>query len=120
MKQFPEHPAGPKTSSPPARTALRDLYRTARHLTSTDPYAPARLARIADQTEYFLQAWPAPAWPTALHAGQPLPARQTLLTWVQSAKREISQLGTAPSVAWSYSAWHRVFTLLLAALVHFA
>ncbi|WP_426492149.1 hypothetical protein [Hymenobacter sp. 102] len=120
MKQFPEHTADEKTSFPPARMALRDLYRSARHLSSTDPYAPARLARIADQAEYFLQAWPASAWPQALHSGQALPARQTLLIWVQSAKREINQLGTTPAVTWSYPAWHRIFTLLLAALVHFA
>ncbi|MET4105979.1 hypothetical protein [Hymenobacter sp. UYP22] len=120
MKPHPELPAGEKTSFPPARTALRDLYRTVRHLPSTDPYAPARLARIADQAEYFLQAWPLQEWPAALHSSQALPARQVLLAWVSTAKREIRQLGVTPTVTWTYTSWHRVSTLLLAALVHFA
>ncbi|MCA8830469.1 hypothetical protein [Hymenobacter pini] len=120
MKQTPERPLGENPAFPPARTALRDLYRSVRCLSSTDPYAPARLARVADQAEYFLLAWPAEEWPASLHSSQPLPTRQTLLTWVLTARHEISQLGTTPTVAWTYPSWHRIFTLLLAALVHFA
>ena len=120
MKSYPELSAGEKSSFPSALIALRDLYRTVRHLPSTDPYAPARLARIADQAEYFLLSWPLHEWPAALHSSQALPARQVLLTWVMTAKREISQLGTTPTVTWAYTSWHRVSTLLLAALVHFA
>lgn len=120
MKQTPASPPNGKTLFPPARTALRDLYRAARHLPSTDPYAPARLARIADQTEYFLQEWPPADWPEALHSGQPLPARQVLLTWVQTARREISQAGIAPGTTWTYPRWHQISTTLLAALVPFA
>ncbi|RSK50040.1 hypothetical protein [Hymenobacter rigui] len=120
MKQTPEPPAGEKLVFPPARTALRDLYRAARHLPSTDPYAPARLARIADQAEYFLQNWTAETWPAALHSGQPLPARQVLLGWVLMAQREIKQTGTSPGTVWPYATWHRIFTMLLAALVPFA
>ncbi|RSK33061.1 hypothetical protein [Hymenobacter metallilatus] len=120
MKQTPEPPAGEKLLFPPARTALRDLYRTARHLPSTDPYAPARLARIADQAEYFLLNWPLEAWPAALHSGQPLPSRQALLAWVLMAQRELRQIGTSSDTPWPYATWHRVSTLLLAALVPFA
>lgn len=120
MKQTPAPLPGGKTAFPPARTALRDLYRAARHLPSTDPYAPARLARIADQTEYFLQEWPLPDWPEALHSGQPLPDRYVLLSWVLTARREINRAGTAPGTVWPYARWHQITTTLLAALVPFA
>ncbi|MBX0289453.1 hypothetical protein K3G63_03340 [Hymenobacter sp. HSC-4F20] len=102
------------TSSPfpPARTALRELYRTVRHLHYTDPYAQARLARIADQAEYFLQAWPANEWPENLHATQALPPREVLLAWVATAKSE----STRP---WTYAVWQQATTLLLATLVPF-
>ncbi|MBT2557623.1 hypothetical protein J7E24_07495 [Hymenobacter sp. ISL-91] len=48
MKKETPASTGHATPLPPACVALRDLYRTARHLPSTDPYTPARLARIAD------------------------------------------------------------------------
>lgn len=118
MKHSPA--PGAVTAFPAVRTALRDLYRTARYLSSTDAYAPARLARIADQAEYLLQAWPLAEWPAALHSGQPLPPRQALLTWVLTAQREISQTGTAPGTVWPYARWHQISTILLAALVPFA
>lgn len=119
-----KHTAAPAASEslrfPPVRTALRDLYRSLRHLPSSDPYAPARLARIADQAEYLLDSWPAEQWPAALHAGQPLPARAVLLGWVATARRDIAHAGTAPGTAWPYPQWHRISTTLLAALVPFA
>lgn len=112
--------AGDPTRFPPARTALRDLYRTVRHLPSTDPYAPARLARIADQMEYLLETWPAEQWPAALHSGQPLLARAVLMGWVAAARREIGHAGTAPGTSWPYPQWQRITTTLLAVLVPFA
>ncbi|RFP66641.1 hypothetical protein D0N36_02765 [Hymenobacter lapidiphilus] len=105
---------------PPACAALRNLYRTARHLPSADPYTPARLARIADQAEYLLDSWPAAQWPGALHSGQPLPARAVLLAWVATARRDIAHAGTAAGTSWPYPQWHRITTTLLAALVPFA
>ncbi|MBT9394249.1 hypothetical protein KLP40_13845 [Hymenobacter sp. NST-14] len=113
-------PTGDHTRFPPARTALRDLYRTVRHLPSSDPYAPARLARITDQAEYLLETWPLAEWPVALHSGQPLPERHVLLGWVATARREITHAGTAAGTVWPYPQWHRITTTLLAALVPFA
>ncbi|UPL51069.1 hypothetical protein [Hymenobacter sublimis] len=97
------------------KVALRDLYRVARRLHFTDPYAPARLTRIADQAEYFLHAWPAEEWPQALHSGQALPSRSVLLAWVAAAKREAA----LAAVPWSYASWQRVATMVLAALAPF-
>ncbi len=108
------------TRFPPARTALRELYRVVRHLPSADPYAPARLARIADQAEYLLESWPLPDWPAALHSAQALPTRAVLLSWVTAARREIGYAGTTPGTPWPYPQWHRITTTLLAALVPFA
>lgn len=105
---------------PPACVALRDLYRTARHLPSTDPYTPARLARIADQADYLLDTWPTEQWPVALHSGQPLPARAVLLAWVAVARRDIGHAGTAAGTRWPYPQWQRITTTLLAALAPFA
>jgi hypothetical protein len=104
----------------PSRKALRDLYRAARHIAHSDPYAAARLARIADQAEYFLQQWPDALWPIVLHAAYPLPARHVLLAWVAAAKRDAITFSLLPNNAWSYSPWHQITTTLLAALVPFA
>ena len=120
MKTIATPVADETTRFPPARTALRDLYRTIRHLPSSDPYAPARLARIADQAEYLLGSWPAEQWPADLYSGQPLPARAVLLGWVATARRDIGHAGTAPGTSWPYPQWHRISTTLLAALVPFA
>ena len=108
------------TRFPPARTALRELYRAVRHLPSSDPYTPARLARIADQAEYLLESWPLYDWPAALHSAQTLPTRAVLLGWVSTARREIGHAGTTPGALWPYPQWHRITTTLLAALVPFA
>ena len=120
MKDTAALAADGTTRFPPARTALRELYRTVRHLPSSDPYTPARLARIADQAEYLLDSWPAAQWPRALHSGQPLPARAVLLGWVAAARRDIGHAGTTPGTSWPYPQWHRITTTLLAALVPFA
>ena len=120
MKQTPALPADDATRFPPARAVLRDLYRTVRHLPSSDPYAPARLARIADQAEYLLETWPLADWPEALHSGQALPERHVLMGWLTTARREIGHAGTAAGTIWPYPQWHRITTTLLAALVPFA
>ncbi|WP_092741871.1 hypothetical protein [Hymenobacter psychrophilus] len=120
MKDTAASAATEATLFPPARTALRDLYRAARHLPSSDPYTPARLGRIADQAEYLLDSWPVSQWPMSLHSGQSLPARAVLLGWVAAARRDISHAGTAAGTSWPYPQWHRITTTLLAALVPFA
>lgn len=96
--------------------SLRTLYRSARHLQHTDPYAAARLGRLADQAEYFLQQWPDTQWPQ--HTAGPdhtIPAKAVLLTWLDTARREAATGGTL-----SYTRWHQILTTLLAALVPFA
>ncbi|TGE04932.1 hypothetical protein [Hymenobacter fodinae] len=100
--------------------ALRELYRTARHIYHSDPYAAARLARIADQTEYFLQTWPEEQWPTSLHGVQPMPSRHVLLTWTANAKRDAVAFSLLPESAWSYAQWRQITTTLLAALAPFS
>jgi hypothetical protein len=104
----------------PSSKALRELYRNARHIYHSDPYAAARLARIADQTEYFLQAWPEEQWPTSLHGQQPLPSRHVLLVWVANAKRDAAAFSLLPESAWSYAHWRQITTTLLAALAPFS
>lgn len=104
----------------PSRKALRDLYRAARHIYHSDPYAAARLARIADQAEYFMQEWPLELWPSELHVGHPLPGRHVLLAWAAAAKRDATHHSLPASSSWSYANWHQVTTTLLAALVSFA
>lgn len=96
--------------------SLRTLYRSARHLQHTDPYAAARLGRIADQAEYFLQQWPDSEWPQhASGPDWPMPAKSALLTWLDTARREAAAGGT-----FSYTRWHQMLNTLLAALVPFA
>jgi hypothetical protein len=96
--------------------SLRTLYRNARHLQHTDPYAAARLGRLADQAEYFLQQWPDTQWPQhASGPDWPMPEKAVLLTWLDTARREAAAGGTL-----SYSRWHQMLNTLLAALVPFA
>jgi hypothetical protein len=109
-------------SAPQSATqkALRDLYRAARHIPYHDPYAAARLARIADQAEYFLHEWPTDQWPTLSHPDWPMPAKDVLLAWLASAKKEADQYLPPARQPWTYTAWRQITTLLLAALVPFA
>jgi len=109
-------------STPPlaAQAALRDLYRTARCIPYHAPYAAARLARIADQAEYFLQEWPADQWPVHSQADWPMPAKDVLLAWLTAAKMEATYYLPPVSHPWTYAAWRQVTTTLLAALVPFA
>lgn len=104
----------------PSAKALRELYRTARHIYHSDPYAAARLARIADQAEYFLQAWPEDQWPTSLHNQHPMPSRHVLLAWAATARREAMHFSLIENMPWAYANWQQVNTTLLAALVSFA
>ena len=104
----------------PSRKALRDLYRAARHISHSDPYAAARLARIADQAEYFLHEWPTELWPDAMNPDHVLPDRHVLLAWAASAKRKAAHFSLPENSPWSYASWHQVVTTLLAALVFFA
>lgn len=106
-------PPGP-ASLPPDRS-LRNLYRSARCLQHQAPYAPARLARLADQAEYFIQQWPDHHWPTTSHSAWPVPAKAVLLAWLATVKREAAAGGT-----WSYARWQQASTTLLSALVPFA
>jgi|GEM_PF-6549335 len=100
---------------PPLSRSLRDLYRSARSLRHTDLYAPARLARIADQAEYFLQQWPIGHWPASSRLHCPTPGKNVLLGWLATVKRESLSGGT-----WTYARWQEVMNTLLAALVPFA
>ncbi|WP_460621541.1 hypothetical protein [Hymenobacter tenuis] len=111
---------GPSTSPDTTQTALRDLYRAARRLHFSEPYAPARLARIADQAEYFLQEWPAERWPAGLHSGHPLPAREELLQLVHETMRIKAVYEHTSAQRWSHTHWHQAITSLLAALEPFA
>ncbi|QJX48762.1 hypothetical protein HMJ29_18305 [Hymenobacter taeanensis] len=104
----------------PSGKALRELYRTARHIYHSDPYAAARLARIADQAEYFLHAWPEEQWPTTQPGPYPFPSRQVLLAWAATAKRDATAFSLLPESSWSYAHWRQVTTTLLATLVPFA
>lgn len=98
---------------------LRDLYRTARNIQPHAPYAAARLARIADQAEYFLQQWPADQWPYATSTNSPIPSREVLLRWLTTAKAQAAQAAQHPQ-PWTYAGWHQATSMLLAALVAFA
>jgi hypothetical protein len=84
-------------------------------LRHTDLYASARLARIADQAEYFLLQWPAAHWPASSRLALPVPGKQVLLGWLTTVKRESLAGGT-----WPYTRWRETQNTLLAALVPFA
>lgn len=101
------------------QTPLRDLYRAARLIPHHAPYAAARLARIADQAEYFLHQWPGELWPTYSHSDSTLPTKDVLLSWLAAAKCEAEHYQHAVSPPWTYAAWRQVTTTLLAALVPF-
>lgn len=103
------------------QSALRDLYRAARLLPYHAPYAAARLARIADQAEYFLHQWPADRWPPCSRSDSPIPTKDVLLIWLTAAKREAEhyQHSAGASSSWTYAAWRQITTTLLAALVPF-
>lgn len=98
---------------------LRDLYRSARTIQHHAPYAAARLARIADQAEYFVQQWPASHWPYATSTNSPIPAREVLLRWLATAKAQATEAAQLPQPC-SYTSWHQATSMLLAALVAFA
>ena len=102
----------------PLNQELRKLYRSARHIQHHAPYAAARVARIADQAEYFLQQWPDAQWPAVSQPDWPMPAKTVLVAWLDAVKQE-----TAPYVAgnilWPYASWRQATTTLLAALVPF-
>lgn len=99
--------------------ALRDLYRAARLIPHHTPYAAARLARIADQAEYFLHQWPQEQWPAYSRSDSPIPAKDVLLSWLSAAKREAGHHQHAASAPLTYAIWRQVTTTLLAALVPF-
>jgi len=109
-------------STPPlvARAGLRDLYRAARLIPYHAPYAAARLARIADQADYFLHEWPTKFWPAFSQPDWPVPAKEVLLAWVATAKTEATYYLPPNNNAWTYAAWRQITTTLLAALVPFA
>lgn len=102
-----------------ART-LRDLYRTARSIRHSAPYAAARLARIADQAEYFLQQWPAGHWPDTSPAGQPMPPKDALLAQIAAASTEARRYASPAGRLWPYASWQQVSALMLEALEPFA
>lgn len=108
------------TAPPAAQTALRDLYRAARQIPYHAPYAAARLARIADQAEYFLHEWPVELWPTASPSDWPVPTKNVLLAWVTTAKTEAERYRAPTTQPWTYAAWRQITTTLLAALVPFS
>lgn len=101
------------------QTALRDLYRAARLIPHHTPYAAARLARIADQAEYFLHQWPTELWPSCFQSNLPVPSKDVLLNWLAAAKREAEHHQYSASPPWTYTTWRQVTTTLLAALVPF-
>ncbi|WP_022824897.1 hypothetical protein [Hymenobacter norwichensis] len=101
------------------QAALRDLYRAARLIPHHTPYAAARLARIADQAEYFLHQWPTELWPTYSRSDSPIPDKDVLMNWLSSAKREAEYHQDAASAPLTYASWRQVTTPLLAALVPF-
>jgi hypothetical protein len=101
------------------QTALRDLYRAARLIPHHTPYAAARLARIADQAEYFLNQWPLEQWPTYSRSDSPIPTKDVLVSWLTAAKREAEHYQHATGSPWTYAAWRQVTTTLLAALAPF-
>lgn len=111
---------GSSPTPPPARTALRELYRAAGRLQFSDPYAPARLVRIADQTEYFLLEWPPDQWPSYLHSGQPLPSRDELLHHTAQVKNLAAARGSSTQPGWSHQRWERALRALLGTLQPFA
>ena len=112
------NPAQVAQATTPLNRELRNLYRSARHIQHNAPYAAARLARIADQAEYFLQQWPDEQWPTVSQPDWPMPAKLVLIAWLEAVK-----LDTEPYVAgntvWPYASWRQATTTLLAALVPF-
>lgn len=109
----------PDPTAATSQTALRDLYRAARLIPYHGPYAAARLARIADQAEYFLQAWPLELWPAHTRSEWPVPAKDVLLAWLATAKQEAERYLPPANHPWTYAAWRQVTTTLLAALVPF-
>ena len=94
--------------------SLRGLCRSARHLQHQDPYAAARLARIADQAEYFLQQWPDEHWLAISRSNWPLPDKAVLLAWLATVKEE-----TSTEATWTAARWQQASSTLLAALVPF-
>lgn len=98
---------------------LRDLYRTSRLIQHHDPYAAARVARIADQAEYFLQQWPSDQWPSVTSCHRTVPTREVTLTWLASVKAQAHQAAQSGH-PWAYASWRQTTSVLLDALVAFA
>lgn len=71
---------------------LRTIYQHLLLLQPGTPYRSARLARLADQTEYCLTQWPQPAWPQYSRQGELVPPYAQVHHWVQQAAHLLTSL----------------------------
>lgn len=72
--------------------ALRTIYEHLLGLQPHTPYSAARLARLADQTEYCLAHWPLTGWPQYSRQGERIPAQPQVQQWVQQATELLTTL----------------------------
>ena len=72
--------------------ALRTIYQHLLLLQPLAPYSTARLARLADQTEYCLTQWPLAEWPQYSRQGEQLPPQAGVRRWVQQAAELLATL----------------------------
>jgi hypothetical protein len=73
-------------------STLRTIYQHLLLLQPHTPYSTARLARLADQTEYCLAQWPLQLWPQYSRQGESIPAYAQVRHWVQQASQLLSAL----------------------------
>ena len=95
--------------------ALRTIYQHVLLLQPFMPYSTARLARLADQTDYCLMQWPLTQWPQYSRQGELIPAYRQVYQWVQQAAELLATLpGTL--CAKTQPVWQQAATLLRRAL----
>ena len=85
----------PSFSSTDVISTLRIIYHHLRQLDPLTPYSTARLARLADQTSYYLEHWPVALWPQYSRQGELIPPHSRVWGWVQQAVQLLTFL---PSV----------------------
>ncbi|MDF7815198.1 hypothetical protein [Hymenobacter sp. YC55] len=95
--------------------ALRTIYQHLLLLQPLTPYSTARLARLADQTEYCLTQWPRPAWPQYSRQGELVPPYSQVHRWVQQATHLLAAL-PASLCEQTLESWQQAAYLLRRAL----
>ncbi|WP_143436942.1 MULTISPECIES: hypothetical protein [Hymenobacter] len=91
-------PASTLSSAHSRSVVLRGLLSQTRALSPSTPYATARLARLTDQSEYFLLQWPHDEWPHINRTGDSVPSKPLVINQISRVTTLLSPVASPTPV----------------------